>query len=396
MMLGVTILGSTGSVGLSTLDVIARQEQRFRVVALTAQRNVERLYQQCIRYQPLYAVMTEPEAALQLEQQLRAAGSSTQVLAGSAAVAQVAALAETDYVMAAIVGAAGLPAALAAAHAGKRILLANKEALVVSGALFMQALQQSGATLLPIDSEHNALFQCLPADYAARGGLDGCGVTRLLLTGSGGPFRQTPLSELEQVTPEMACKHPTWSMGRKISVDSATMMNKGLELIEAHWLFNAPSSRIEVVIHPQSVIHSMVEYIDGSVLAQLGHPDMRTPIAHALAWPERMPAGLGALDLFRIGRLDFLPPDLLRFPCLRLAREALEAGGTAAVVLNAANEIAVAAFLQQQIAFTSIAHLISEALERLPSHAVESLEQVLALDEETRCLTQQQLKHWER
>ncbi|HXH02778.1 MAG TPA: 1-deoxy-D-xylulose-5-phosphate reductoisomerase, partial [Candidatus Competibacteraceae bacterium] len=320
-MIGVTILGSTGSIGLSTLDVLGRQRERFQVVALAARRSVDTLYRQCLEHHPRYAVLSEATAARQLRQRLRAAGSATEVLAGAEALAEVASLPETDYVMAAIVGAAGLPSALAAARAGKRILLANKEALVMSGRLFMEEVRRGGAQLLPIDSEHNALFQCLPSGFDQ--GLEQVGVIRLLLTGSGGPFRQTPLELLPAVTPDQACAHPNWSMGRKISVDSATMMNKGLEVIEAYWLFAARPEQIEVVVHPQSVVHSLVEYVDGSVLAQLGHPDMRTPIAHALAWPQRMEAGLGPLDLCRIGRLEFLPPDERRFPCLRLARQAL-------------------------------------------------------------------------
>ncbi|HNI22115.1 MAG: 1-deoxy-D-xylulose-5-phosphate reductoisomerase [Proteobacteria bacterium] len=376
--LAVTVLGATGSIGLSTLDVLARHPDRYRVHALSAHRNVDALAGLCERHRPEYAVLPESSAASRLQARLHAAGCRTEVLAGAEALAAVAAAPETDAVMAAIVGAAGLLPALAAARAGKRVLLANKEALVMSGALFMEAVRAHGAQLLPIDSEHNAIFQCLPP--AAQAGGRPEGVTRLLLTASGGPFRDTPVDEIPHKTPAEACAHPNWSMGRKISVDSATMMNKGLELIEAFWLFGLPRERIEVVIHPQSVIHSMVEYADGSVLAQLGNPDMRTPIAHALAWPERIASGVTPLDLFRIGRLDFRAPDLLRYPCLGLAQAALAAGGTAPAILNAANEVAVAAFLDGRLGFGGIAQLNAAVLDAVPAAAADTLDAVLAAD----------------
>ncbi len=389
-MIGVTILGSTGSIGVSTLDVLARHPEQYRVVALSANRQVARMREQCLAFRPRYAVMMDESAAAQLREQLRAAGSDTEVLCGMAQLEAIAALPEVDYVMAAIVGAAGLRPSLAAARAGKRVLLANKEALVMSGRLFMDEVRAHGAELLPIDSEHNAIFQCLPPPAAGQG-LDGQGIRRILLTASGGPFRQAPLERLQQVTPDEACAHPNWDMGRKISVDSATMMNKGLEVIEAHWLFGAEAERIEVVLHPQSVIHSMVEYEDGSVLAQLGNPDMRTPIAHALAWPRRMASGVGSLDLCQVGRLDFEAPDLVRFPCLRLAFEALRAGGTSSTVLNAANEVAVAAFLAQDIRFTDIPRVIEQTLQAMPREEVESIEQLLDCDARARHQARQQL-----
>ncbi len=381
-MIGVTVLGSTGSIGVSTLDVLARHPDRYRVVALSANRQVARLREQCLAFAPRYAVMMDEAAAGQLRRELAAAGSATEVLHGMDHLEAIAALDEADYVMAAIVGAAGLPPTLAAARAGKRVLLANKEALVMSGRLFMDEVKANGAELLPIDSEHNAIFQCLPP--AAGADLDERGVRRILLTASGGPFRQASPRELETVTPEQACAHPNWDMGRKISVDSATMMNKGLEVIEAHWLFDAQADQIEVVLHPQSVIHSLVEYVDGSVLAQLGNPDMRTPIAHALAWPRRIDSGVGSLDLFAVARLDFEPPDMDRFPCLRLAFEALRAGGTSSTILNAANEVAVQAFLDRQIRFTDIPRVIEATLAELVCEAVVSIEQVLACDGQAR------------
>jgi len=381
-VIGVTVLGSTGSIGTSTLDVLGRHPGRFRVVALTAHRDIETLFAQCGRFRPDYAVMADAAAAARLAARLGSAGSATTVLAGADGLEAVARLPEVGYVMAAIVGAAGLVPALAAARAGKRVLLANKEALVVAGALFIDAARSAGARILPIDSEHNAVFQCLPPGFEH--GLDGVGVRRILLTASGGPFRVTPIADLDDVTPDQACAHPNWSMGRKISVDSATMMNKGLEVIEAHWLFAAAPEQIEVVLHPQSVVHSMVEYVDGSVLAQLGNPDMRTPIAHALGWPERMESGVGSLNLVTVGRLDFEPPDQGRFPCLRLAYEALRAGGTAPAILNAANEVAVQAFLERRIPFTGIARLVGGVLENLPSAAVSDLEGLLAIDQEAR------------
>ncbi len=383
-MIGIAILGATGSIGMSTLDVVQRHPQRFRVIALTAQRQVERMAEQCRLVRPQYAVMVDHQAALALRDALADMDNPPEVLAGAEALETVAQLPEVDYVMAAIVGAAGLLSTLAAAHAGKRILLANKEALVVSGAILMRAVADHGATILPIDSEHNAIFQCLPPQRPD--GLAAAGIERILLTASGGPFRNRSLAELEQVTPDQACAHPNWSMGRKISVDSATMMNKGLELIEACWLFATTPEQIQVVIHPQSVIHSMVQYSDGSVLAELGHPDMRTPIAHALAWPERMDAGVPPLDLFAIGQLNFEPPAPERFPCLRLAYEAAANSGTAPVILNAANEIAVAAFLDQRIGFNDIARVVETALNRIPSEAVhdDGLEQVLTVDQQAR------------
>ncbi|MDX1654223.1 MAG: 1-deoxy-D-xylulose-5-phosphate reductoisomerase [Candidatus Competibacteraceae bacterium] len=375
---GITVLGSTGSIGVSTLDVLARHPARFKVVALTACRDWRRLLEQCRAVEPRYAVMVDPDAGEQLAGALKGSGLTTEVLVGVEPLAQVAALPEAHCVMAAIVGAAGLLPTLAAARAGKRVLLANKEALVMSGALFMEAVRDSGAQLLPIDSEHNALFQCMPAQF--RQGLDRVGVTRILLTGSGGPFRNAPLDSLPDMTPAQACAHPNWVMGRKISVDSATMMNKGLEVIEACWLFGAELNRVQVVVHPQSVIHSMVEYNDGSVLAQMGNPDMRTPIAHALAWPDRIPSGVAPLDLFQVGRLDFQAPDLDRFPCLRLAFEAMAQGGTAPAALNAANEVAVEAFLAERIRFTDIPRVIEQTLGAVSYLEAASLDSVLETD----------------
>jgi 1-deoxy-D-xylulose-5-phosphate reductoisomerase len=373
-----TILGATGSIGTSTLDVVARHPDRFRVTALCAQRQVDLLFDQCVKFKPRYAVLLDEAAASRLKEKVREARLQTEVLAGAGAMEQVSVLPEVDAVMAAIVGAAGMPPTLAAARAGKKVLLANKETLVTAGAVFMDAISTSGAVLLPIDSEHNAIFQSMPHDYA--GDMQTSGIEKILLTASGGPFRNTPLSELRNVTPEEACNHPNWSMGKKISVDSATMMNKGLEVIEAHWLFNAPADRIEVVVHPQSVIHSMVQYIDGSVLAQLGNPDMRTQIAYALAYPERISSGVGPLDLFKVARLDFIPPDFERFPCLTLAYQALREGGTAPAILNAANEVAVAAFLERQIPFLSIPQLIADVLAALPATKVRTLEDVTDAD----------------
>ncbi|MBC9071637.1 1-deoxy-D-xylulose-5-phosphate reductoisomerase [Thauera sp. CAU 1555] len=386
-----TVLGATGSIGMSTLDVAERHPDRFEIFALTAHRQIDALFEQCLRFSPRFAVLGDDNAAGLLRSRLREAGSSVEVLAGSRALAEVAEHPEVDVVMAAIVGAAGLQPALAAARAGKKVLLANKEALVLSGRLFMDAVAASGALLLPIDSEHNAVFQALPADY--RRDPDACGVRRILLTASGGPFRSAKLAELDAVTPEQACAHPNWVMGRKISVDSATMMNKGLEVIEAHWLFGAPAERIDVVVHPQSVIHSMVEYADGSVLAQLGNPDMRTPIAHALAWPERIEAGVRSLDLFEIARLTFERPDFERFPCLALAYRALREGGAAAAVLNAANEEAVAAFLDRGLAFRRIADVIAATLERAHGLSVDSLDEVLATDERAREIAREEIRN---
>jgi 1-deoxy-D-xylulose-5-phosphate reductoisomerase len=371
-----TILGATGSIGVSTLDVVARHPGRFEVVALTGHRRVDVLAEQCRRFKPRYAVVGAAADAAGLAAALGDCG--TEVLSGPEALVRVAALPEVDAVMAAIVGAAGLPPTLAAAQAGKRVLLANKEALVMAGSVFMNAVKQAGATLLPIDSEHNAVFQSLPAGFA--GDYDRHGVSRILLTASGGPFRRTPLAELANVTPEQAVAHPNWSMGRKISVDSATMMNKGLEVIEARWLFDATPDQIEVVIHPQSVIHSLVQYVDGSVIAELGNPDMRTPIAHALAWPERIAAGVAPLDLFAVARLDFERPDLERFPCLALAYRALRAGGNAPAVLNAANEVAVEAFLDGRLTFQGIGAVIAATLDAVPVGPADDLAAVLAAD----------------
>ncbi|OIR03019.1 1-deoxy-D-xylulose 5-phosphate reductoisomerase [mine drainage metagenome] len=389
-----TVLGASGSIGVSTLDVVARHPERFEVVALSAHTRVEVLARQCRRHRPRYAVVASATDARTLSLELAEAGLVTEVLSGPAALAQVATLPEVDTVMAAIVGAAGLAPTLAAVRAGKRILLANKEVLVMAGALFMAELRRSGATLLPIDSEHNAVFQSLPADYD--GSFGSKGVRRILLTASGGPFLKTPLGELAAVTPDQACAHPNWVMGRKISVDSATMMNKGLEVIEAHWLFNAPAANIEVVIHPQSVIHSLVEYADGSVLAQLGNPDMRTPIAHALAYPERIDAGVAALDLFAIAQLNFERPDLSRFPCLALAYQALAAGGSAATVLNAANEVAVAAFLAGRLPYLAIADAIAAVLDALPATPLPDLEAVQDADREARAAASAALSRWSR
>ena len=388
-----TVLGATGSIGVSTLDVVARHPDRFEVVALTGNSRVDALYEQCLRHRPRYAVVGREQDVAGLAERLCAAGLQTEVMAGPQALAFVAALPEVDAVMAAIVGAAGLQPTLAAVRAGKQILLANKEVLVMAGALFMAELRAHGATLLPIDSEHNAVFQSLPADYA--GAPARAGVSRILLTASGGPFRAVPLEQLKTVTPDEACAHPNWSMGRKISVDSATMMNKGLEVIEAHWLFNVAPDQIEVVVHPQSVIHSLVQYVDGSVVAELGNPDMRTPIAHALAWPERIAAGVAPLDLPALARLDFEKPDFERFPCLALAYRALRAGGNAAAVLNAANEVAVAAFLAGRLPFLGIAGLIAATLDAVPVSAVPDLEAILAADEESRTVATELLGRWQ-
>ncbi len=387
-----TILGATGSIGLSTLDVVARHPERFEVLALTAHTRMAALAQLCIAHRPRYAVAANDKDASTLTGELRTAGLATEVLAGPRGLEQVAALSEVDTVMAAIVGSAGLAPTLAAVRAGKRVLLANKEALVMAGALFMAEVRQAGATLLPIDSEHNAVFQSLPADYA--GSFEAKGVRRILLTASGGPFRTAPLEQMAGVTPEQACAHPNWVMGRKISVDSATMMNKGLEVIEAHWLFNAPVERIEVVIHPQSIIHSLVEYADGSVLAQLGNPDMRTPIAHALAYPERIEAGVAALDLFAIGQLSFERPDARRFPCLPLAYRALRAEGSAPTMLNAANEVAVAAFLDRQLPFPRIADVIAAVLDRIPVVQLPDLAAVMAADAQARSVAEAAVASW--
>lgn len=385
-MIGITVLGSTGSIGTSTLDVLRLHAEKYRVVALAANRNTDVMWRQIKEFQPAYVVMVEPAAADILRQRLSGTDIDTEVLTGAVALETVASLPEVDAVMAAIVGAAGLRSALAAAEAGKRILLANKESLVVAGELFMSAVENNSATLLPIDSEHNAVFQCLPRDFSKDHSHHG--VKRILLTASGGPFRTKSLHELSDVTPEQACAHPNWSMGRKISVDSATMMNKGLEVIEASWLFDVSPSDIQVVVHSQSVIHSMVEYVDGSVLAQLGNPDMRTPIAHALAWPDRITSGVESLDLFAVARLDFEAPDTERFKCLKLAFDAVEAGGVMPAVLNAANEIAVQAFLDRRLSFTTIPAVIEDAMDVITQQVPESISHLLEIDRETRLVAE--------
>jgi len=390
-MKGVAILGSTGSVGVNTLDVIARHPQSLRVVALTAHSNDARLFAQCQEYRPELAVMLDKAAADRLAQQLRAAQVPTEVAFGTEGLERAAQLASADFVMAAIVGAAGLLPTFAAARAGKRLLLANKESLVMSGGLLIDAVRKGGATLIPIDSEHNAIFQCLP--HGAGTGTRCPGVRRIMLTASGGPFLRTPPEQLARVTPEQACAHPNWVMGRKISVDSATLLNKGLELIEACWLFGVQPDDVQVLVHPQSVVHSMVEYVDGSVLAQLGNPDMRTPIAHALAWPERCESGTQPLDLLGIGHLTFEAPDLERFPCLRLAQEAARAGGTAPAILNAANEVAVGAFLDKQLNFAYIPTVIEGVLNRVSATGVRHLDDVLAADEQARQAATQRIVH---
>lgn len=382
-----TILGSTGSIGVNTLDVIRRHPLRYRVVALCAHRQIDRLFEQCIEFKPQFAVVGDGALAVELRERLRRVSAPTQVESGPDALVRMASLPEVDTVMAAIVGAAGLPPTLAAAVSGKKILLANKEALVMAGSVFMRAVRENGATLLPIDSEHNAIFQSLPNDYS--GDLQRSGVSHLLLTASGGPFRNVSAELLKQVTPEQACAHPNWVMGRKISVDSATMMNKGLEVIEAHWLFNVPASKIEVVIHPQSVIHSLVQYVDGSVIAELGNPDMRTPIAHALAYPDRIASGVDPLDLFKTASLQFERPDLERFPCLDLAYRALREGGSAPASLNAANEVAVQSFLDGKIGFCDIPKIIASVMDQLPSGPLSSLSEVLVADRAARRVADQ-------
>ena len=381
-MAGVAILGSTGSIGLSTLDVIRRHPGRFHVEALAADRNDGRLLEQCLEFRPALAALASPEAAARLEAAVRKQGLPTRVVAGRQGLLEAATCAGAAQVMAAIVGAAGLEPTLAAARAGKRVLLANKESLVCAGPLLVEAVGASGAELVPIDSEHNAIFQCMP--HGAAIGRRAAGLRRIVLTASGGPFRRTPATALESVTPEQAVAHPNWRMGRKISVDSATLMNKGLELIEACLLFGVGPGQVDVVVHPQSVIHSMVEYADGSVLAQLGNPDMRTPIAHALGWPDRIDSGVESLDLIAVGQLGFEAPDLERFPCLRLAREAAEAGGTAPTALNAANEMAVEAFLGGRLNFTGIARVIDSVLQRHDVRTVTSLDEALAADRRAR------------
>lgn len=384
----ITVLGATGSIGASTLDVIARYPDRYRVHALTGNSRLDELAQLCRRFRPRFAVVADLADARLLQQELE--GLDCEVLHGEQGLCRVASDPEVDAVMAAIVGAAGLAPTMAAVRTGKKVLLANKEALVMSGALFMHAVQEHAATLLPIDSEHNAIFQCLPCNY--QDGLPQAGVRRLLLTASGGPFRETPLSELAAVTPAQACAHPNWSMGQKISVDSATLMNKGLELIEACWLFNTSPDKVEVHVHPESIIHSMVEYADGSVLAQLGSPDMRTPIANGLAWPERIEAGVAPLDLFAIGRFHFERPDLQRFPCLRLAAEAFATGGTAPAVLNAANEVAVAAFLEGGLCFADIPVIIERTLAATEVVSADSFDTIFRKDAEARERAMEQIR----
>lgn len=381
----ITVLGSTGSIGVSTLDVVARHPDRYQVAALTAHSRVAELAQQCCQFNPEFAVLGTEQAAAQLRDLLAPHRLRTRVLSGPAALCEVVQCA--DMVMAAIVGAAGLAPTLAAARAGKKVLLANKEALVMSGQLFMDAVRENGATLLPIDSEHNAIFQCLPSGFQRDGARHG--VAKILLTASGGPFRVRDVATLADVTPEEAIAHPNWVMGKKISVDSATMMNKGLEVIEAHWLFGTGVDQIEVVIHPQSVIHSMVSYADGSVLAQLGNPDMRTPIAYGMAWPERIASGVAALDITRIAQLSFEAPDMQRFPCLALAFAALRAGGSAPTVLNAANEIAVQAFLDRRIGFLKIADVIAAVLDQVPHDHVDDLDAIMQQDARARTVANQ-------
>lgn len=390
-MQNVTILGSTGTIGKQTLDVIVRHPDRFKAFALAANHNVDSLFEQCIAFNPQYAVLLDEHAADQLKQRIASSQLKTQVLSGIEGLEFVSSTGDVQVVMAAIVGAAGLKPALAAAKAGKRILLANKETLVMAGSLFMQAVKQGGATLLPIDSEHNAIFQVMPpARYQE---LHDGGVRKIILTASGGPFRNYSHAQLKQVTTELALKHPNWVMGAKITVDSATLMNKGLEVIEAHWLFNALPEQIDVVVHPQSVIHSMVEYIDGSVLAQLGNPDMRTPIAYALAYPDRIEAGVRSLNLIEIATLQFEKPDTQRFPCLQLAYDALQLGGTASTILNATNEVAVSSFLKKEIHFLDIPHLVTDALSHIPATPVESLEQLVEIDLKARAYAQSWLKN---
>ncbi|WP_293934125.1 1-deoxy-D-xylulose-5-phosphate reductoisomerase [Iodobacter sp.] len=385
----ITILGATGSIGVNTLDVLARYPERYEVFALTGASQLEKLAQQCVQFKPRYAVVLDASSAQQLATMLKDRRSVTEVLWGEAALSDVSTASEVDSVMAAIVGAAGMRPTLNAAKAGKRVLLANKETLVLAGALFMNAVRESGAELLPIDSEHNAIYQVLPQVYRENPYADclqNVGVKRILLTASGGPFRTMAAQELAFVTPEQACKHPNWSMGRKISVDSASLMNKGLEVIEARWLFNAPDKNdIAVIVHPQSVVHSMVEYMDGSVLAQLGNPDMRTPISYGLAYPERIEAGVPSLDFFSVGRLDFEAPDLTRFPCLQLAFDALAVGGAAPAILNAANEVAVDGFLNKALRFTDIPVLIESVLGQcVVTSSAESLEALLGADQAAR------------
>ncbi len=387
-MKGICILGATGSIGVSTLDVVARHPSLYKVVALTANTNIDALYEQCLKHHPAYAVVVNEQKAEEFKAKLNQSKlSNIQVLSGTVALETVATLTEVDSVMAAIVGAAGLLPSLAAAKAGKTVLLANKEALVMSGDIFMQAVSESGAQLLPIDSEHNAIFQCMPAGYKT--GMQAKEARRILLTASGGPFREMPLDQLSKVTPAQAVAHPNWDMGRKISVDSATMMNKGLEMIEACLLFNMSPDKIQVVIHPQSVIHSMVDYVDGTVLAQMGNPDMRVPIAHSMAWPDRFDSGVEPLNIFNVRRMDFEEPDLERFPCLRLAFEAIYAGGIMPTVLNAANEIAVDAFLNERVRFTDIPIVIEQCMKKFMVKPANTLEVILEVDQQARIVSTQ-------
>ena len=377
-----TLLGSTGSIGESTLDVVARHPDQFQVFALTANKSIEKMLGQCQRFQPRYAVLLDANSAEKLTVETRRMGLDVEVLSGVESLETVASHAEVDSVMAAIVGAAGIRPTFAAARAGKQVLLANKETLVMAGRIFMDVVKSHHATLLPIDSEHNAIHQSLPERFS--GNLAEDGIRRILLTASGGPFRCSSLSELENVTPAQACAHPNWDMGRKISVDSATMMNKGLEVIETHWLFNAAPEKIQVVIHPQSVIHSMVEYVDGSVLAQLGNPDMRTPIAHAMGYPERIESGVSSLDMFEVAQLDFEAPDLARFPCLKLAYQALADGGNMPAILNAANEIAVESFLEEKLSFIAIPSMIEQTMQTVTQRDITTLDDVLEADMQAR------------
>lgn len=387
-MKGICILGATGSIGVSTLDVVARHSSQYKVIALTANTNIDALYEQCLEHHPeVVVVVDERKAKVFAEKLKNSTVSDIKVLSGAKALEHVATLDNVDSVMAAIVGAAGLLPSLAAAKAGKTVLLANKEALVMSGSIFMQAITESGAQLLPIDSEHNAIFQCMPAGYKT--GMQAKQARRILLTASGGPFRETPVDQLVNVTPAQAVAHPNWDMGRKISVDSATMMNKGLEMIEACILFDMSPSQIQVVIHPQSVIHSMVDYVDGTVLAQMGNPDMRIPIAYSMAWPERFDSGVDPLNIFDVGRMDFQEPSLERFPCLRLAYEAVDAGGIMPTVLNAANEIAVEAFLNEQVRFTDIPVIIERCMNKFEAKAADTLEIILDADQQARLMSTQ-------
>jgi 1-deoxy-D-xylulose-5-phosphate reductoisomerase len=387
-MKSISILGATGSIGQSTLDVISLHPDKFRLFAVTANTQVNKMAQICRQFQPEVAVMADEDSAIALHQQIKDLTNIT-ILSGEKGLIQVASDAQVDIVMAAIVGSVGLMPTLSAVRAGKRILLANKESLVMAGHLFMQEVKEHKAELIPIDSEHNAIFQCLPVDYAS--GLPNKGVSRILLTGSGGPFRETPLDQFAEITPEQAIAHPNWSMGPKISVDSATMMNKGLELIEACWLFDVDESFVQIVLHPQSIIHSMVAYNDGSVLAQMGNPDMRTPIANALGWPQRIVSGVEPLDLVAVSTLDFADADENRFPCLSLAREAIQQGGTSTAILNAANEVAVAAFLQNKIPFTQIPEIIKYTMDSISSHASDNLQQILLDDRAARHFVDQQM-----